>query len=97
MKDIKELALKIAKEMNWPMDEMTLETFATRFLAIAPAPTFCERAVNLAIDTLEQFHKYGYDREQCFDALCDLRTLMTTHNVKVTGSAPTDLQDGEKA
>lgn len=37
--------------------------------------------MNLAIDTLEQFHKYGYDREQCFDALCDLRTLMTTHNV----------------
>ena len=52
------------------------------------APTFCERVVNLAIDTLEQFHKYGYDREQCFDALCDLRTLMTTHNANVTGLAP---------
>jgi hypothetical protein len=49
--------------------------------AVSPAPTFCERAVNLAIDTLEQFHKYGYDREQCFDALCDLRTLMTMHNL----------------
>ena len=53
--------------------------------AVSPAPTFCERAVNLAIDTLEQFHKYGYDREQCFDALCDLRTLMKTHNAKITG------------
>ncbi len=31
--DIKELALKVAKEMNWRMDEMTLETFATRLLA----------------------------------------------------------------
>ncbi len=33
----------------------------------------CQLAVNLAIDTLDQFYKYGYDREQCFDALCDLR------------------------
>ena len=33
MKDIKELALKVAKEMNWRMDEMTLETFATRLIA----------------------------------------------------------------
>ncbi len=31
--DIKELALKVAKEMNWRMDEMTLETFATRLIA----------------------------------------------------------------
>ncbi len=33
MKDIKELALKVAKEMNCRMDEMTLETFATRLIA----------------------------------------------------------------
>lgn len=33
MTDIKELSKKVAKEMNWRMDEMTLETFSTSFLA----------------------------------------------------------------
>lgn len=33
MTDIKELSKKIAKEMNWRMDEMTLETFSTRLIA----------------------------------------------------------------
>lgn len=61
--------------------------------AVSPAPTFSGRAANLAIDTLEQFHKYGYDREQCFDALCDLRTLMKPYNARIQGQA----ESGEAA
>jgi len=52
--------------------------------AVLPEPTF--RAVNIGIDALDGFYKYGYDREQCYDALCDMRTL-TTANAIGQGSA----------
>lgn len=45
--------------------------------AVPPAPTF--RAANIGVDALDQFYKYGYDREQCHDALCDMRALMTAN------------------
>ena len=45
--------------------------------AVLPTPTF--RAANIGIEALDQFYKYGYDREQCYDALCDMRALVTAN------------------
>lgn len=73
MKDIKELVLKVAKEMNWRMDEMTLETFATRLIA-----AYCEGQEQVAWDGAEEWEQLAWNlcaeeggEESCIELLWD--------------------------
>lgn len=81
--DIKELALKVAKEMNWRMDEMTLETFATRLIA-----AYCEGqypACYITQAETEDGFEYGYSAsypEAVHEHINDLIQRLVDNDIK---------------
>ena len=71
--DIKELAIQEAHKMNWRMDEMTLETFATRLIA-----AYLKEQEPVAWDGAEEWEQLAWNlcaeeggEESCTELLWD--------------------------